>query len=45
MLASLWGDLRYAIRALSRTPSFTSVAMLTLALGIGVNVAMYAMTH
>jgi predicted permease len=37
----LMRDARHGLRALRRTPSFTAVALLTLALGIGVNAAIY----
>jgi putative ABC transport system permease protein len=35
-------DVRYAIRSLGRTPAFAAAAFLTLALGVGANVAVFA---
>jgi putative ABC transport system permease protein len=45
LMESLWQDVRFAVKGFSRTPGFTTVALLTLTLGIGVNAAAFSLLN
>ena len=45
MVEDLWRDLQFALRGLGKTPGFTIIAILVIAVGVGVNTAVFSVIN